>query len=182
MFNLTKIFKFSFIFIFCIGCKTSYKLDALNEKQCSNYRYGIIELKRTLSGDEKKELENKGLFIQDFLFENVYQGVWYKKWDKLNLISTPIKKLKVYTLQDKLSEGIKLSDIKSDNRNCILLIQSFAPLDEADLKVYGKLLNQNSSYYRLETQYKFLEEIASHSCIKHISIMKPIQDIPELKD
>ena len=182
MFNIAKIYKFSFIIILCIGCKSSYNIDALNEKQCSDYRYGIIELKRILSGDEKKELESKGLFIQDFLFDNVFQGVWYKKWDKLNLISTPIKKLRLYTLQDKISEGINLKDIKDDNRKCILLIQSFAPLDEADLKGYGKLLNQNSSYYRLETQYKFLEEIAGHSCIKHISIMKPIQDIPELKD
>lgn len=165
--------------LFC--CKTSYSIVNLKEEHCDDYRYGMIECKRLLSETDKKSLESKGLFVQDFLFDNVYQGTWYKNWDKMKLNSTPVKNLKAYSPEEKLSEGIKLADLENNTKPCNLLIQSIIPLQVSELNKYGKLINQNGLLYRLESQLMNVEPIVRNPCVKHISIMKMV-DIPDLKN
>ncbi|MFN8278899.1 MAG: hypothetical protein U0V49_01300 [Saprospiraceae bacterium] len=164
-----------------ISCKPSYNIAALKESGCGDYRFGMIECKRLLKDEDKDLLEKKGLLIQDHLFDQVYQGIWYKNWDKINLKATPIRKLKQYQISEKLSEGIQLALLKDDTRTCNLLIQVITPLDQSFLTQYGKILNHKDLLYRLETQYKNIEPIVQHPCIKHVSVLK-LQDFPDKKD
>ncbi|MEP7196334.1 MAG: hypothetical protein ABI851_07415 [Saprospiraceae bacterium] len=178
---MKKILIFILSIVLFNSCKTTYKLNELKTDQCSDFRYGMIEAKRVLNNTEKKELENKGMLVQDFLFETVYQGIWNKSWDDKKLSATPIKKLKEYSIEEKISEGIKLQELAEDRRPCTLLILAFASLNETELESYGKLLNSKSPYYRLETQYKYVQRIAENPCIKHISIIKQM-DTPDFKN
>ncbi len=177
--------KRSYLWLFIvavIACKPSYNLASLTEDKCGQYSYGMIEFKRLISEEEKKTLQTQGLFIQDYLFDQVYQGVWHRKWDKMKLSATPIKRLKEYTPSEKISDGIILDSLDKDKRSCMLLIQSISPLDVNELKKYGKLLHNNDQYYRLESQYRNIPSIIQNRCIKHISVMTGPADIPELKD
>lgn len=163
------------------SCGTSKKVSDLKSADCIDYSFGMIEAKRILNDEEKSLLEKQGIFIQEFLFENVYQGVWRKSWNKKKLNATPIRKLRTYNAEDKISEGVQLKDLNNDNTVCNLIVQSFVDLNEKEFSSFGKLINYNNKFYRLETQKKYISEIAMHPCVKHVSIMKSL-DVPDLKN
>ena len=125
-------------------CKVSHQLTQLTEKKCGQYTYGRIEFKRSISTEEKNQLASQGLLIQDFIFENIYLGLWYKSWGKKNLNKTAIRALIPFTPDDKLAGGLLVRDIKADdNSNCLILIQTIGPLSKDELNDYGLIVSSN---------------------------------------
>ncbi|NOT37760.1 MAG: hypothetical protein HOP11_10325 [Saprospiraceae bacterium] len=178
MHNVVKII-ISFYFI--LACNPVKKLSDLKSKDCGNFTIGMIEAKRLLNDQEKAKLEEQGILIQEFLFETVYQGIWKNSWNTKKLNTTPIRKLKEYKSEDKVSEGIILKEIAEDNTPCNLIVQSIIEIDDVELSSFGKVVNYKNKYYRIETQKKYIDDIAQHPCVKHVSLMKSL-DIPDIKN
>ncbi len=170
-----------FLVLILFHCKTSQKIGEVKSDKCGDYSFGMIEAKRLLTDEEKLSLESQGIKIQEFLFETVYQGIWNKNWNSKKLNTTPIKSLRVFQVEDKLSEGIIVKDLTGDNTPCNIIIQTFVELNREAFNDFGKLVILNNKYYRMETQKKHILDIAKNDCVKHISLMKSI-DIPDLKD
>lgn len=162
------------------SCKSALHYTELKSTDCGDFNFGMIEAKRILTEEEKKSLETQGIIVQEYLFDMVYQGIWRKNYPIKKLSASPIKNLKDYKLDDKLSEGIVLKNFEGDLTPCSIVIQSFIRLNEDEFKSYGKIVNYNNQYYRMDTQKKFVKDIVSHPCVKHVSIMKS-NDIPDLK-
>lgn len=154
-------------------CKVSHQMTQLTEKKCGQYTYGRIEFKRSITTEEKNQLTLQGLLMQDFIFENIYLGLWYKSWDKKNLNKTAIRTLIPFSPDDKLAGGLLVRDIKADdNSNCLILIQTIGPLSKDELNDYGLIISSNDDFYKMEVQKRNILPLLDHPCIKMVSLVK----------
>ncbi|MBK9270048.1 MAG: hypothetical protein IPM48_00490 [Saprospiraceae bacterium] len=161
-------------FIILFGaCSSPIRLYNLNEDLCTNLVYGQIETRRLLTDLDKTNLEKQGMVIQDYIFENIYQGVWKKSFEKSNLNKTPIVKLSALTPDQKVAGGTALSEIeKGENRNVVLILQSIGPMAPESLSEYGKITAEKNSFIKMETGIKNVLDLSKHPCIKNISILE----------
>lgn len=166
---------YTFIFLLLlISCKSSVQLFQMDESSCGKLIYGQIDSRRILTDVDKKNLETQGIFVQDYLFENIYTGVWTKKWENKSLEKTPVTKLTMVKPEQKISGGKVLSEIeKADNYNVTLIIQTIGPLKSELLAEYGKITAEKNSFVKMETGIKTVIDLIQHPCIKNISILEP---------
>ncbi len=155
------------------SCNSAIKLYDLEEADCAKMVYGQITTRRMLTDADKDLLSKNGLIIQDFIFENIYSGVWKHSWSGKNLDRSPVKNLDPLTPDQKLAGGILLSEIeKADNRNVTLLIQTIGPLVPEALNAYGRIISEKNSFIRMETGIRNVVDLSNHPCIKTISILE----------
>ncbi|HRG34404.1 MAG: hypothetical protein JNK69_07270 [Saprospiraceae bacterium] len=177
-----KVFLYSFLLVIIFGsCSSTIKLDNLNRDSCGKFEYGKIETKRMLTDGDKLNLKSGGIVIQEFVFENLYLGIWKNNWSEKNLDKTVISKLTVIPPDEKLAGGVILKDIKpNDNSRCILLIQTVGsvPLDEFD--DYGKVESARNDFIKMETSMSNIIELCNHPCIKAVSLL-PQNSTPDQK-
>jgi hypothetical protein len=156
------------------ACSGTIKLYDLDEADCSRLVYGQITTRRMLTDVDKNQLAKNGLLVQDFIFENVYSGVWKQNWSGKDLDRTPIRNLNALTPDQKLAGGILLSEIeKTENRNVTLLIQTIGPMVPESLNSYGRIISEKNSFIRMETGIRNVSDLSNHPCIKTISILEP---------
>jgi len=168
-----KLFIYSLL-ILCCACSSPIKLYNLDESACAKLAFGQIETRRMLTDVDKANLEKEGLIIQDFIFENIYQGVWKHQFGKKNLDKTPIIKLTPIGPEQKIAGGKSISEIdQQENKNVVLILQTIGPMAPESLSEYGKITAEKNSFIKMETGIKNALDLSNHPCIKNISILEP---------
>jgi hypothetical protein len=169
-----KFLHFFLIIISLSSCNSSIKLYDLDEPDCAKLVYGQITTRRMLTDADKSLLTKNGLIVQDFIFENIYSGVWKQNWHRKDLDRTPVRNLDPLTPDQKLAGGMLLSEIeKAENRNVTLLIQTIGPMLPEALNAYGRIISEKNSFIRMETGIRNVVDLSNHPCIKTISILEP---------
>lgn len=177
-----KVIRYSFLLVIIFGsCNTALKLDNLNRDSCGKFQYGKIETKRMLTDADKAQLQSGGIVVQEFVFENLYLGIWKNSWSGRNLDKTVISKLTIIPPDEKLAGGIILKDIKpNDNSHCILLIQTVGSVPLTEFNDYGKVESARNDFIKMETSMSNIIELCNHPCIKAVSLL-PQNSTPDQK-
>ena len=174
------IYSYTLVFIF-MSCSSSINLDKLNTDSCGKFEYGKIETKRMLTDADKLNLNAKGIVIQEFVFENLYLGLWKKNWTNKNLDKTVVSKLTVIPPEEKLAGGTILKDIKpNDNSRCILLIQTVGSVPISEFNDYGKVESARNDFIKMEIFMSNIVDLCNHPCIKAVSLL-PQNSSPDQK-
>ena len=164
-----------FVLICCISCSKKLDLSSLDSNVCENFTFGRIELKRNISDVEKSKLANEGVIIQEYIFDQVYLGVWSKKWNSKKLEKTAIKALKPAKAEDKLASGMTINEIEAmskENTRSTVLLQTIGKMKPNVFSEIGTVLMNKDFFYRLDVHNSHLMDLLDNPCIKLITILK----------
>lgn len=142
---------------------------------CEKFDYGRVETRRTLTPEDKKSLEKKGVIIKELLFENQYLGVWKRKWNEKNTEKLPVKSFTIFNVEDKIASGGTIADIEklsSEPGESIVLIQTIGPVSNKTVEEFGDIQVVRDSFYRMKVAHKDLMSLLYFPCLRTFSILK----------
>ena len=175
---------FAIILIATFACSKKLNLTKLSSANCEEYAYGKIEAKRILNDQDKLNLQNHGIQIQQSIFENLYLGVWLKNIENKSMDKTPVRKLTTVKQFEKLTGGMtveELNQLAATSGTSTILLTTIGEVLESEIEEFGQIDVFKDGYYRMKVNNVKLNEILEYPCLKTFSVLREME-LPDEAD